>query len=76
MTKAIVLCANGSEELETVSVVDILRRAGVDVSLCAVASGRDGAAVKFSHGVNIVPDCHLGAAGHESAEVVMKVLRA
>ncbi|KAJ3370182.1 Protein deglycase DJ-1zDJ-1 [Kappamyces sp. JEL0680] len=38
MTSALVLCADGSEEMETVIAVDILRRAGIQVTLAAVQS--------------------------------------
>ncbi|KAI8873634.1 DJ-1, partial [Ramicandelaber brevisporus] len=62
--KALVLVADGSEEMETVTVVDVLRRAGVDVTLAAVKQASP-KAIHFSRKVNIVPDVsfeHLAAA--------------
>jgi len=34
--KALVFVANGSEDIEVVATVDILRRGGIDVKLCSV----------------------------------------
>lgn len=53
MAKVCVLVADGSEELETVAVVDVLRRAGAEVFLAGVTGAR---AVKASRGVGLVPD--------------------
>ncbi|KAJ2804335.1 hypothetical protein H4R20_002548 [Coemansia guatemalensis] len=56
--KAIVFVAQGSEEMETVIVVDVLRRAGIQVLVLAVeiSSG----SVTCSRGVRLVPDAYLG----------------
>lgn len=40
MKKVLVLVADGTEEVEVVTVVDYLRRAGVTVDLCSVMEGR------------------------------------
>ncbi len=37
--RALVLCANGSEEMETIITVDMLRRGGVDVTLAQLQPG-------------------------------------
>jgi protein DJ-1 len=59
MTKrALVLLAEGAEEMEVTITVDVLRRAGVDV----VLAGLDGdAPVTCSRKVRLVPDAPLGA---------------
>lgn len=57
MPTALVLLAPGAEEMETTIVVDVLRRAGVEVTLAGVL-GAD--AVACSRGVRITPDCALG----------------
>jgi protein DJ-1 len=55
----LVILAQGAEEMEVVIVVDVLRRAGVEVSV----AGLDGAApVRCSRGVVITPDQALSAA--------------
>ncbi|OGU59438.1 MAG: hypothetical protein A2X64_00835 [Ignavibacteria bacterium GWF2_33_9] len=48
---AIVLISNGTEDIEAVSVIDILRRGGVEVT---VAGETD--IVHFSNGIKILPD--------------------
>ena len=55
--KAAVLMADGSEEVEVVAPVDLLRRAGVEVRLLAVGGHGDGArAVTGSHGLQFTCD--------------------
>lgn len=57
--RVLVPIATGTEEMEFTIVVDVLRRAGVEV----VAAGLDGAEpVVCSRGVVIVPDCALADA--------------
>ena len=52
MIKAIAMIADGTEEVECLGVVDILRRAGVQTSLVAVG----GKTIVSSHGVTITAD--------------------
>lgn len=57
MTKsALVLVANGSEEIETITVVDVLRRAGISVTLASVT---DSTEVECSRKVKVVADAIL-----------------
>lgn len=53
MTRALIPVANGSEEMETVILVDVLRRAGWEVVLAGI-DGKD--PVTASRGVKLVPD--------------------
>jgi putative intracellular protease/amidase len=53
---ALVPVADGSEEIETVAIVDTLVRAGVKVTLASVS---DGVAVKCSRGVKICADVKI-----------------
>ena len=58
---ALVLFAPGFEEIETVTVVDVLRRAGIDVTLAGTEAG----ALEGSHGIRVtadrvVADCSAG----------------
>ena len=50
--------ASGSEEIETVTIVDVLRRAGADVTLAKVATKANDEDLKclMSRGVNLVAD--------------------
>lgn len=55
---ALVILADGFEELETVAPVDILRRGGVDVLL---ASAGDDLALRGRNGIILQADCPLDA---------------
>jgi 4-methyl-5(b-hydroxyethyl)-thiazole monophosphate biosynthesis len=52
MKKVLVLLATGFEEIETITVVDILRRAGARVVLAATEEGP----IEGSRGVSVLPD--------------------
>jgi protein DJ-1 len=54
---ALVILAPGAEEMEVTIVVDVLRRAGVKVTLAGLPGS---AAVTCSRGLRIVPDVALG----------------
>ena len=58
MKSALVLFAEGSEELEAVTIVNILRRGGVAVSLAGLTAGL----LRGSRGVMLQPDTTLEAA--------------
>ncbi|CAG8446536.1 4561_t:CDS:2 [Funneliformis caledonium] len=53
--KALMLVADGSEEMETVIPIDVLRRAQIDVTVAGIALQNENYA-KCSRGVMIVPD--------------------
>ena len=55
MKKVLVLFAEGSEELEAITIVNILRRAGVSVTLAGLDSG----ALRGSRNVMLMPDSTL-----------------
>jgi protein deglycase len=67
MKNALVLFADGSEELEAITVVNILRRAGVSVTL----AGLDTGALKGSRGVILIPDKTLDAVLHEDFDLIV-----
>ena len=52
MAKALVFLASGFEEIETTTIVDILRRAGVDVTVAGLTPN----IVEGAHRMKIVPD--------------------
>ena len=51
----VVLLAPGFEELEAVTIVDVLRRAGINVLLAGIAPPP----IEGGHGIHIVPDLSL-----------------
>ena len=56
---ALVPVADGSEEIETVCIVDILRRAGVEVTVAVVGTGGNGTMITASRGMRLAGDCLL-----------------
>jgi len=61
--KAVVILADGFEELEAISVIDILRRANIDTTV----AGLDKLNIKGSHGVIISADKILDESGDYDA---------
>lgn len=67
MATVLVPLAQGCEELEAVTVIDLLRRAGITV----VTAGLDDKPVKASRGVVLIPDTTLGAAIDHQYDMVV-----
>ena len=55
MAKALVFLASGFEEIETVTVVDVLRRAGVEVTVAGLTPN----VIEGVHAMKIVPDRYI-----------------
>ncbi len=66
--KVIVLLVDGFEEAEAVVPIDIMRRAGMEVSMLAVG---DSKLVKGSHGITIVADGLLDEADTSMAHLLL-----
>ena len=67
MKRVIVPLAEGFEELEAVAIIDILRRAGTDVTVAAL----EGSVVTGSHGIAITCDAPLDACDPAAADAVV-----
>jgi len=67
MARALVPLAQGCEELEAVTIIDLLRRAGVEV----VAAGLQGGPVKASRGVVLLPDAPLDEVMEQEFDLVV-----
>ena len=67
MASVLVPLAQGCEELEATTVVDLLRRAGITV----VTAGLDGQPVRASRGMVIIPDMTLDEALQQSYDMVV-----
>ena len=67
MPKVLIPLAAGCEELEAVTIIDLLRRAGIDV----VVAGLQPGIVRASRGTLLVPDCTLDVALQEDFDMVV-----
>ncbi len=66
MKKAIVFLANGFEESEAVIPIDLLRRAGLDVTICSID---DDLCVESSHKVNLIADVKIDGIDTSSYDI-------
>jgi 4-methyl-5(b-hydroxyethyl)-thiazole monophosphate biosynthesis len=68
MARVLVPLADGFEEIEAVTIVDVLRRAGIEVVLAAL----EGDTALGSHGIRVSADCPLeSVVGSEFDAVVL-----
>ena len=67
MHKVLVLLAQGCEEIEAVTVIDILRRAGTEVT----SAGLDDLPVLASRGVVLLADTTLDLAQHQDFDMIV-----
>ncbi len=67
MAHVLVPLAEGFEELEAISIIDILRRAEIDVVVAGLSDGP----VRASRGTNVVPDMNLDDALQRDYDMVV-----
>lgn len=67
MVRVLILIAEGCEEIEAVTVIDLLRRAGIEVVVAGLAEG----AVKASRGVVLIPDVALDEVVEQRFDMVV-----
>lgn len=67
MLKVLVPLAQGCEELEAVTIIDLLRRAGIEV----ISAGLDDRPVRASRGVCLIPDTTLDKALVQDFDMVV-----
>ncbi|MCR5536854.1 MAG: DJ-1/PfpI family protein [Succinivibrio sp.] len=58
MAKALLIYANGSEDLEITAPCDVLKRGGVQVTKAAICENH-GKEVTLAHGTHVVCDCNI-----------------
>ena len=68
MAKVCVFTADGFEEIEGLTVVDLLRRAGAEVLMVSIS---DGLAVQGSHGIEIKADCFFDDVDYNTADLLV-----
>ena len=66
MSRVLIPLADGCEELEAVTIIDLLRRADIDVVVAGLGDGP----VTASRGVRLMPDTTLDAVMEESFDMV------
>ena len=66
MPKVLVPLADGCEELEAVTIIDLLRRAGIEVTVAGLRPG----IVRASRGVQLVPDTTLDTALQDDYDMI------
>jgi 4-methyl-5(b-hydroxyethyl)-thiazole monophosphate biosynthesis len=67
MARVLVPLAQGCEEIEAVTIIDLLRRAGIEV----ISAGLDAKPVRASRGVMLVPDTTLDDALKHDYDMVV-----
>lgn len=67
MARVLVPLADGCEEIETITIIDLLRRADIEVTTAAL----DGRSVTGSHGIRIGADTQLSAVSGEEFDMVV-----
>ncbi len=67
MARTLIPLAQGCEELEAVTLIDLLRRAGIEV----VTAGLEAGPVNASRGVRLLPDTTLDAVMEESFDMIV-----
>lgn len=70
MTTALIILADGAEELETISVSDILSRGGVQVTLAAL-SDKNSTEITCAHGTVIKAPCLLSSVKDQEFDAVV-----
>ena len=68
MKKANIYLAEGFEEIEALTVADVLRRAGVDVNIIAVS---DVVEVKGAHNITVIADKTFDEIDNKSADILI-----
>lgn len=66
-TKAVILLANGFEEIEAITPIDILRRAEFEVTVAGVG----GTALKGAHGLTVMADTEIATLGSDIDVLVL-----
>jgi len=66
MANVLIPLAQGFEELEAISIIDILRRAGIKVVVAGLTDGP----IKASRGTNVLPDMNLDDALQQEYDMV------
>ena len=67
MPSVLVPVADGTEEMEAITIIDCLRRAGVEVTVASVMASPQ---IKAANGTNIVADCMIADCTGQSFDMI------
>lgn len=67
MPKVLLPLADGFEEVEAVTIIDVLRRAGIEVTVAGLHSGP----VEGAHRVKVVPDAPIGTIAPDDFDMIV-----
>jgi len=68
MKKMYLFLATGFEEIEAISTIDIVRRAGLEIDIVSIS---DGLMVKGAHGITVEADCLFSELDFSDAEMLI-----
>jgi 4-methyl-5(b-hydroxyethyl)-thiazole monophosphate biosynthesis len=68
MSKTLIFLADGFEEIEALTVVDLLRRAGIDISMVSIMGKKS---VTGSHGITVESDLLFDEADFEGTDMLI-----
>ncbi len=67
MSKVLVFLADGFEEIEAVTIIDVLRRAGVEVTSASLGNPT----VRGAHDLLLIADCRLDDISTETFDAIL-----
>jgi 4-methyl-5(b-hydroxyethyl)-thiazole monophosphate biosynthesis len=67
MTKALVLLADGFEEIEAITIIDVLRRGDIEVTTAALKDRT----VRGAHGISVLADCEFDEVKGDRFDVIL-----
>lgn len=70
MTKVLIAVADGSEDIETITILDVLRRAEIDVTLASVMAG-ERVQITAARGTRLIADTHIGAVAEQRFDMIV-----
>lgn len=68
MKKANIYLADGFEEIEALTVADVLRRAGVDLKMISISKTKE---VRGAHDITVIADTIYDEADHKAADMLV-----